>query len=247
MEKRVDGGKIKGGLDRLLKYIPVRFPTTGWFFAGGIPSGSLMLENKRRRCIFSCLEKIFQGDPLCLSAEKIGCTGASCYLGFKMPSANAGYFLAEKERFKKNTDLGDAFYIAIDAEVPKTDYVILRALSDIDDALAVEVVNLWVDALSLAGLVTLANYDRDTNNNVVLPFASGCQSVWTIPYKERHEKEPKCVVGCIDPAMRRFLPSNTVSFSVPANRFVEMTANISGSFLEHNHWGCLVSAHRQPD
>ena len=177
---------------------------------------------------------------MCFSSENAGCPGASCYFGFKMPSTSAGYFLAEKEHFKKDGQLADAFYREIEASAPESDYIVVQALADIDDALSVEVINLWVDGLGLAGLVTLANFDRPTNNNVVLPFASGCQSIWTIPYKEKYEMEPKCVVGCMDPAMRMFMPSDLISFSVPANRFVEMTTNISGSFLEENQWKRLI-------
>ena len=88
----------------------------------------------------------------------------------------------------------------------------------------------------MSDLVTLANYDRPDNDNVVIPFASGCQSIWSIPYNEKDSKEPKCVIGCIDPAMRKHLPSDIISFAVPANRFVEMVENIPGRFLDKKSW-----------
>lgn len=55
----------------------------------------------------------------------------------------------------------------------------------------IEVVNLWVDAVSLAGPVTLSNYDRPNNDNVAVPFASGCQSIWTSPIKILTRKNQK--------------------------------------------------------
>ena len=75
--------------------------------------------------------------------------------------------------------------------------VVLERIESIEDGIHIEVVSLWVDALSLSGLVTLANYDRPTNDNVVVPYASGCQSIWTLPYKQAFERLPKSVVGSI--------------------------------------------------
>lgn len=112
----------------------------------------------------------------------------------------------------------------------------LERIEDLDDKSIPEVITLWVNTTSLSGLVTLANYDRPTNNNVLIPFASGCQSVWTFPYKEKFQEFPKCVVGLIDPAARVFMPSEVLSFSMPANRLLEMADNISGSFLESDIW-----------
>ncbi|MHB9111318.1 MAG: DUF169 domain-containing protein [Thermoleophilia bacterium] len=84
---------------------------------------------------------------------------------------------------------------------------------------------------SLSVLHTLANYDRATNDNVIMPFSSRCQGIWTLPYKESGNETPKAVAGSLDPTVRGFLPEETMSFSAPAMRFIEMCANIEGSFL----------------
>lgn len=94
-----------------------------------------------------------------------------------------------------------------------------------------EVVNLWTGASSLSVLHTLANYDRATNDNVIMPFSSGCQSIWTLPYKEAGNEMPRAIAGSLDPTVRMFLPEGTISFSVPSGRFIEMCDNIEGSFL----------------
>ncbi|MCP3921501.1 MAG: DUF169 domain-containing protein, partial [Desulfobacterales bacterium] len=91
-----------------------------------------------------------------------------------------------------------------------------------------------VDGKNLSHLNTLANYDRETNDNVILEFSSGCQSLYTLPVKERINNNPKCVVGLLDPCVRKFLPDDVLSFSIPSNRFIEMINNIKGSFLDKN-------------
>lgn len=236
----MDARKVKDGLTRLLQHLPVKMPSTGWSFACTAPADAAIPKNEPWTCMFSYINVIANGKPVCFSAQNTGCSGASCYLGFKTPSKTAGRFLAEKERFKKNAALGQAFYENIGAHSAEAEFLIWETIDNTDAHTGIEVVNLWVDAVSLAGLVTLSNYDRPNNDNVGLPFASGCQSIWTIPYKEKHAEEPKGVVGCMDPAMRSYLPSDVVSFSVAAKRFVEMTENISGSFLEHSNWKNLI-------
>ena len=232
----MDARKVKDGLNRLLRHLPVRLPSTCWTFAGTAPEDAVIPANKPWTCMFSFMNVIADGRPVCFSAQNTGCDGAACYLGFKTPSKTAGRFLAEKEGFKKDADLGQSFYDNIEAHAPESEFVVWETVESAGDQPEIEVVNLWVDALSLAGLVTLANYDRPDNDNVKIPFASGCQSIWTIPYKEKHAEAPVGIVGCMDPAVRRYLPPDVVSFSVTARRFVEMTDNLSGSFLEQHGW-----------
>jgi len=88
-------------------------------------------------------------------------------------------FSGRKERFKKNAVLGQAFYENIGAHAAKAESLIWETIDNTDERTGIEVVNLWVDAINLAGLVTLSNYDRPNNENVDIPFASGCQSIWS--------------------------------------------------------------------
>jgi len=216
-------------------------PPIGWYFADSPPADAFLPDKGKWACIFSYFKRLIEGDRICFSVGRTGRSGASYYLGFTSPSKEAGRFLAEKEKFKKNVTLGNAFYEGISAPSVKAEFLIWEPFANIADNIAVEVVNLWINADSLSGLVTLANYDRPNNDNVVIPFASGCQSIWTIPYNEKSKKEPKCVVGCIDPAMRKYFLPDIVSFAVPTDRFVEMTENISGSFLEQKGWKGLIN------
>jgi hypothetical protein len=44
-------------------------------------------------------------------------------------------------------------------------------------------------------------------------------------------ERPKAVIGLTDITARKYLDKNVLSFSVPFKRFVEMEANVEGSFL----------------
>ncbi len=233
----MDAKIVKPGLEKLSKRLPMNIPALGWYFTQKAPSDATFPKMKGPKgCMFLKIKKLFKGGNLCFSHENAGCYGASCYLGFTSPSQHAGSFLSETEGFKKNIDFAQAFYREIKARKPKKNYLVIENINDMDDSRPIEVINLWVNPIQLSGLITLANYDSPANDNVIFPFASGCQSLWTIPYKEKRNEFSKSVVGAIDPAIRRYVPCDVLSFSVSTERFLEMTENISGSFLEKPDW-----------
>ena len=236
MGKRVDSGIVKKNIKNLTQYIPTELPSMGWYFSKKQPANCIVFEKNKWTCMFQYVEQVASGRELCFSSELTGCQGAACYLGFETPNKKAGSFLAQKEKFKNCVEYAEAFYNEIKAIKTTSKYLILGRIQDIPDEKSVEVVNLWINALSLSGLVTLTNYDRPTNNNVLIPFASGCQSIWTIPYKEKSNKKPKAVVGGMDPAMRKYISSEILLYSLPSERIVELTEYISSSFLTGKNW-----------
>jgi hypothetical protein len=235
----MDSKTIKHSVESVEKHIPFSLPAMCWRFSNTIPDGALTVDDEKWTCMFSFVTGIKDGDVVCFYEKHTGCRSAGCYLGFKAPTEEGPAFLTEKERLKKDLQLGKAFYDSIQARPPEAEFLVWQRVQDLDDDMEVETVNLWVTGHSLAALVTLANYDRATNDNVVIPFASGCQGIWTIPFKQQLEQLPKAVVGGMDPAMRWCLPPEVVSFAVPAERLVEMAGNVCGSFLEDDGWNDL--------
>lgn len=146
----------------------------------------------------------------------------------------AAMFLACKERLKKDTTLAAAFYRDVQPTPARENHLVFQRLDLVPDDTPIDVINLWVGPSSFSQLHTLANYDRAGNDNVIMPFSSGCQNIWTLPYKEKKEEEPRAVAGPFDPTVRAFLPADAIAFSLPAERLVEMWRNIPGSFLTNS-------------
>jgi hypothetical protein len=65
--------------------------------------------------------------------------------------------------------------------------------------------------------------------------------MWTLPYKETTNQEPKAIVGSMDPAMRKYITSGILLFSLPSERFVELADNASKSFLQEKSWLTLLN------
>ena len=232
---------IKLDLLNFKQRFPCTLPATGWFFAATPPDNAIILPPGTWTCMFNHLKKVSAGKQICFSKDSSGCSGAACYFGFRQPNEKAGEFLADKEKFKEKNAYGNAFYQQIKAEAPQKKYLVWCRLEKLEDRRSVEVVNYWVNPLILSGLVTLANFDSPENSNVAIPFASGCQSMWTLPYKERNKKHPRATIGALDPAMRQYIPPDTLMFSVPSKRFHIMAQNIDNSFADDDKWRSLAA------
>ncbi len=219
---------------RLGEHVGFLLAPTALFFGAAAPADAFVPRTESWTCMFALMKKIQAGGSAAFSAAAPGCVGASCYLGFNdLPVAPAAFYLSKMERLKKDVRLAAAFYQGVQPLPATAKYLVFQRLDDVDTEVEVEVVNLWVDASSLSNLHTLANYDRDDNEGVIMPFASGCQSIWTLPFKEKQRLRARAVVGSLDPTVRAYLPPGAVSFSIPAGRFLEMCDNVPGSFLSH--------------
>lgn len=133
-------------------------------------------------------------------------------------------------------------------QIPKR-YVVFRPLADIDpENETPQTVIFFADPDELSALVVLANYGRRDNENVIIPFAAGCQTIGIYPYREAEADRPRAVVGLTDLSarvyIRKQLGGNLLSFAMPFALFKEMEANVEGSFLQRHTWQELLKAKR---
>ncbi len=238
-ETTMNAEKIKESLQKLSATVSFKYPAIGWYFSSEKIENSFVFRKDKWVCMFMYLKMVMKkGKRIRFSEDNVGaCTGPAEYCGFSQLTDDGGQFIAETERFKKNRGLAQKYYEESLRSIhpPKEKYVYIEKLENMDKNREIEVLNLFPDPTGLASLVVLSNYDREKNmDNVMTPFASGCQSVFTLPYNEKFQKQPKSVIGLMDPLVRQFIPEDMVSFSVPSNRFVEMVNNIKGSFLDKN-------------
>jgi uncharacterized protein (DUF169 family) len=96
------------------------------------------------------------------------------------------------------------------------------------------------DMDQIAALTILANYHRRTNDNVIFPFAAGCQSIGIYAFAEAAAATPRAVLGMNDIsarlALKRLLKRDLMSFAAPYALYLEMERNLSGSFVERHTW-----------
>ncbi|MFC1742612.1 DUF169 domain-containing protein [Candidatus Riflebacteria bacterium] len=149
------------------------------------------------------------------------------------------------ERYIKNPAGVKEFIECLPIMDIPTEYVIFKPLKKLElEKEKPEVVVFFVDPDQLSALVVLANYARGDNENVIIPFAAGCQNIGIYPYREAKADKQRAVVGLTDISARIFikkqLGDNLMSFSMPWEMFKEMESNVEGSFLERHSWQSLL-------
>ena len=239
-ERLMNAGIVKESLRNFSEVVSFNYPAVGWYFSSEDIENSFVFKKDKWVCMFMYIKMAMnKGKKIRYSGDSDGaCTGPAEFFGFNELEDDGGVFIAETERFKKDLEISKAYTKESAAQIhpPKEKYLYMEKLENIDDNREIEVVNLFPENLTnLTKLVGLSGYDRLANmDNVLTPFASGCQAVFTIPYHEKFQENPKSIIGLSDQLVRSFIPEDMVSFSVPSNRFVEMADNIEGSFLDKN-------------
>ena len=129
------------------------------------------------------------------------------------------------------------------------EYVIFKPLSDIDPQQETpQVIVFFADPDQLSALVVLANCDRPDNQNVIIPYAAGCQTIGIYPFQEAEAQGQRAVVGLTDlsarVSIRKMLADHLMTFAVPLAMFEEMENNVANSFLERPTWQALLKTKR---
>jgi hypothetical protein len=128
-------------------------------------------------------------------------------------------------------------------EIPSK-FVVVKPLDQIaTEEENVKSVTFFVDPDNLSALVTLANCRRPEAENVIIPWAAGCQVMGILAYKELDREYPRGLVGMTDITVRKHvratLGEHALSFTAPWPLFQEMEQNVEGSFLQRSTWGAL--------
>jgi len=157
-----------------------------------------------------------------------------------VPKGLLGEFV-EGERYLKSPDLVKKFVERLPITEIPSKFVVLKPLQAVEsDEEDLVTITFLVTPDQLAALVVLANYGRDHDENVTIPYAAACQAIGIFSYKERESKKQRAVVGLSDMTVRRYLKryidDHLMSFSVPLRMFQEMEENVTESFLGKKVW-----------
>ncbi len=235
-----------------LRYVPVAI-----LFTNEKPQGALEFAEGRWGCVAALMTAAAKGRQAVFSRSTFGCLGGGVGLGLgnMYPQFPGGfeYFLStgkegfrEGEAYKKTPELASTFVDALPITDIPEQYVVFKPLADVDSSKEEpRVVVFYANPDQLSALVVLANYGRTGNDNVVIPFGAGCQSVCLIPWGEAAQERPRAVVGMTDISARPVIDADLLSFSVPFGMFKEMEDNVPGSFLDKHDWHKV--AERIPD
>jgi hypothetical protein len=235
----------------------VEFFTSRWrkYFAGvDLPICACYADQVREedvrestspeRCLIGNLARVRDGFPFVYDPRTRGCAGGKRYSGFTQAlRPNFEYFLScgipgevEGERYKKSPDLVRAYLESHPPFRAPGAHLVFKRWDRVATDEEPQVVIFFAAPDALAGLFTLANYDRADPHGVIAPMGSGCASILQYPLEEAKTTHPRCVLGMFDVSARPHVSRNTLTFAVPIRRLEEMACNMDESFLITGSW-----------
>ncbi|MCL5105180.1 MAG: DUF169 domain-containing protein [Armatimonadetes bacterium] len=234
---------------RIADELKLRFSPVAIILADQKPEEALQFVEGHWGCVVAMFSAAARGKVAAFDRKTVGCPGGGIGLGFcdnydNMPGG-IEYFLStgrgegypEGEGYKKTPELAKAFVDDLPRMLIPNKYVVFKPLEKVDLVNETPVlVSFLANADQLSALVVLANYDRPTLENVSVKFGAGCHTLFLLPYQEAQKEMPKAIMGILDISARPYVEPDLLSFTVPYKMFLEMEANIPGSFLEKKDW-----------
>lgn len=200
---------------------------------------------KNWSCLVCELKKIRNGKSLCYTEDALKCGGAQRYLGYadKMRH-NFEYFLScgipgemVGERYKQTPELVLETQKILKILPSKGKNIIFKRWDNLDEKDNPDVVIFFAKPDVLSGLFTLANFDRvEPDGGAFVPFSAGCGSILHYPYLEIEKEKPRAVIGMYDASARPCVSKDTLTFSLPYKRLVEIINYMEESFLITDTW-----------
>lgn len=218
------------------------------FYTEQVREEDRRLSTSEHRCLIGNLNRVRDGFPYVYDAETPGCTGGKRYSGFSRAlRPKFEYFLScgipgevEGERYKKTPDLVRAY---LDNNPPfqaPARHLVFKRWDRVAADEQPLIVIFFATPDVLAGLYTLANYDRADPHGVIAPMGSGCASILQHPLVEADRPHPRCVLGMFDVSARPHVPPNTLTFAAPMRRFEQMVRDMDESFLITPSWQAVA-------
>jgi uncharacterized protein (DUF169 family) len=230
--------------ERWQKYFPGAELPIAFYYTDDPGQAKLFRVSDDHHCFIGSLQAIRKGQSLCFDTKSLACFGGKRYLGFSqnlMP--NFEYFLScgipgklEGERYKKTPELVRELFSDVPTFAAPGKCIVFKRWDMLDEEDTPQVVIFFAPPDVLSGLFTLANYDEPTNEAVFCPMGAGCGTIVQYPMKECTSDRPRAVLGMFDVSARPDVDANSLTFSVPMQKFERMVANMDESFLITESW-----------
>ena len=148
------------------------------------------------------------------------------------------------ERYIKSPEMVKKFVESLPIVDVPAEYVVFKPLKEVNQQKEEPVIVVFLaNPDQLSALVILANYGRGSFENVIIPYAAGCQTLGILPYREAENENPRAVIGLTDISarknVRRQLGKDMLTFAVPLKMFQEMESHVDNSFLQRETWDAL--------
>lgn len=220
----------------------------GMFFSETKPENAISFKSKGNGCILPLIYKGAQGKTISIDRDTTGWNCSAFYLGYQdWIFDGIECFLSdgvvngrEGERFIKTSKQAKSFVEYYKPETLNTKVTVFKPLLEFEAHETPELVIFFVNADELSALVYLLHFNSpESEDRIVTRFISGCGSVVTLPMKLKNEGKMQAVWGMHDISVRRRLPKDLMTLTMPYDLLVEITKYIDETFIITESWKAI--------
>ena len=240
---------------KLVEAIALTSSPIAVFLADEKPEGALQFKGGGWGCVAASMVSVSEGKTAAFD-RRSGCAGGATGLGFGNAFEQRGFPIdkllsngdpegarnyppnspmAHGERFFKTPELVRHMIGRLPITEVPTEYVVMKPLQAVTEADSPELVVFLVTADQLSALIVMTDYSRGSGESAIAPFGGACWAV-LYGYAEAKRDVPRGVVGFFDIAQRHRVGRDMLSYTVPWRLFLQMEADVEGSFLELEEW-----------
>lgn len=229
------------------------FPV-GMFFSESRPEHAIGFKSKGNGCILPLIYKSAQGKTIAIDQDTTGWNCSAFYLGYQdWIFEGIECFLSdgvvngrEGERFIKSEIQAKSFVESYRPKTLNTKVTIFKPLSDFEQNEKPEIVIFFVNPDELSALVYLLHFNSPEREDLIVTrFISGCGSIVTLPMKLKNEGKKQAVWGMHDISVRKRLPADLMTLTMPYELFVEINNDIDESFIITDSWKAIKERNNQ--
>ena len=231
-------------ITRWSKYFAIADLPVCYYYTDQVRGEDLKESPIVERCLIGNLKRVQDGYAFVYDAHTPGCSGGKRYSGFsKNLRPKFEFFLScgipgelEGERYKKSPELVEEYLKSHPAFEAPGRYLVFKRIDKLAEDEQPFAAIFFAIPDVLAGLFTLANYDRADPFGVISPMGSGCASIISYPLEEAQSEQTHCILGMFDVSARPHMAAGKMSFALPMQRLEQMAFNMDESFLTTKSW-----------
>lgn len=247
MNTKLIGEKIKEVIG--LNYYPI-----GMYFADTKPEHSLGFVSKGKGCMVPLLFSAAKGKTVAFDRQTTGLPCSAFYMGYEeWIFEGIECFLSDGvvwgrtgERFIETPEKAKQFVESFVPETLTTQATVFKPLVEFADDEKPELVTFFANPDELSALVYALHFKYPEREDLVVTrFLSGCGAVVTFPMKLKAEGKKQAVWGMHDVSVRKRLPKELMTLTMPFEMLSELYDCLDSSFFITENWQIIKERNLQ--
>lgn len=228
-----------------LNYLPI-----GVYFSDERTENAVGFKSKGNGCIIPLIFSSAKGKTVAIDQDTTGWNCSAFYLGYQeWIFEGIECFLSDGvvngrqgERFIKTKGQAKSFVTKYQPSEINDKITIFKPLAEFENDEMPVFVIFFANPDELSALVFLLhNNSPEAEDIVVTRFMSGCGSIVTLPMQLKREGKLQAVWGMHDISVRRKLPKDIMTLTMPYELLVGINNIIDESFVITENWTAIKS------